>query len=492
MSKETPRTLYVSRPVVNTDDIIEWAKSQGLKSMLSSDELHVTICYSKEKFVWGDLKPSKEKLTVAAIKPDDKDPPVRQMEMFGKEKNVLVLQIESDELHKRWQEFCDEGASYDFPEYKPHITITYNGNDVDVDIDKIEPYQGKIVFGPEKFKKIEKQWAGDADEIDLTESILAEAVAVKEHDYVILSNPSAQQITVLQSKCRHEEGLRGLLDEGTLYVWDGFYATHGEAARLLGLPRTHEDVLYCLHIRRDEVEMEVSDVGMSNDPDTEFYDDDIIWFHKARANIEAGMAAVENNPALRRYYNGYVHIVFDDPQQWEDLKDFTSRHPFDRAITEARTEMANGIRVHVNPTAGQLAQMCDREDLRGICDGENVYVWPSYAGVHLHIMNALGIDSRYYDQRFYAFLPNFGENKRDWDDRTDLGNAYETLRSGVVIGARSHSFASLQKNPTIARWFSPARPMESKEQTLKTRLLEAEDKLNRIACKLERIRVSRS
>jgi hypothetical protein len=48
------------------------------------------------------------------------------------------------------------GASFDFEEYQPHVTITYQGGDLD--LSKVEPYRGKLVFGPEIFSEVVEDW----------------------------------------------------------------------------------------------------------------------------------------------------------------------------------------------------------------------------------------------------------------------------------------------------------------------------------------------
>ena len=48
-------SLYVSRPVLNADEIIAWAKSVGFKTTLPAEDMHVTVCYSKEPVNWSAL-----------------------------------------------------------------------------------------------------------------------------------------------------------------------------------------------------------------------------------------------------------------------------------------------------------------------------------------------------------------------------------------------------------------------------------------------------
>ena len=46
------RPLYVSRPVENADEIIAWAKSVGFETILPAEDMHVTVCYSREPVDW--------------------------------------------------------------------------------------------------------------------------------------------------------------------------------------------------------------------------------------------------------------------------------------------------------------------------------------------------------------------------------------------------------------------------------------------------------
>ena len=47
-----PRTLYVSRKLVNATEFMAWAKSQGFETTVPADELHVTVLYSRQPVDW--------------------------------------------------------------------------------------------------------------------------------------------------------------------------------------------------------------------------------------------------------------------------------------------------------------------------------------------------------------------------------------------------------------------------------------------------------
>ncbi|MCF3934336.1 DUF1073 domain-containing protein [Acuticoccus sp. M5D2P5] len=142
-----PRALYVSRKVLNGDAIVSWAKSQGLGSVLPAADLHVTIAFSRAALDWMKVGESwNGELKIAAGGP-------RMMERFG---DAVVLLFASSELSWRHEAIRAAGASWDHPEYQPHITISYAADGVD--LSNVEPYRGEIVLGPEIFAEVEDDW----------------------------------------------------------------------------------------------------------------------------------------------------------------------------------------------------------------------------------------------------------------------------------------------------------------------------------------------
>jgi hypothetical protein len=221
-------TLYVHRDVVNGDDIIDWAKSQGLKTMLDPSELHVTICYSNEEFDWSEIDEETDELVVPATDEDDS----RKIEMFGKDKNVLVIQFHSDDLLKRHEYFCDQGASYDFDTYKSHITITYDGADLADDHKDIEPYWGEIVLGPEVFAPIKDDFSDNVEEIDLTEAFHT-GITVKKEIVEIFKNPTRKEFNA----CVQYGEIRAFVIGDDLLVWKPMLALHAQVREALKLNR---------------------------------------------------------------------------------------------------------------------------------------------------------------------------------------------------------------------------------------------------------------
>lgn len=143
-----PRSLYVHRPVKNAAEIIRWAKSQGFKKTLEASDLHVTVAFSRTPLDWMKIDQAWD----SEIKIEGG---ARIIERLG-DKGAVVLLFKSDALDWRWRHFREAGAAWDFPEYQPHITISYDAGEIDVS--EIEPYQGDIVLGPERFSQVVENW----------------------------------------------------------------------------------------------------------------------------------------------------------------------------------------------------------------------------------------------------------------------------------------------------------------------------------------------
>lgn len=150
-----PRTLYVHRKVLNGDEILAWAREQGFTSTLPASDLHVTIAFSRAKVDWMRMGSTwEDEVTIPPGGP-------RLVERF--DGGAVVLLFASNMLSWRHDEMVDRGASWDWPEYQPHITISYNG--APADLDGIEAYQGRIVLGPEVFEEINEDWKAGITEL---------------------------------------------------------------------------------------------------------------------------------------------------------------------------------------------------------------------------------------------------------------------------------------------------------------------------------------
>ena len=142
--------LYVQRKLINTTEFIAWAKSQGFAKTVPPGELHMTIVFSKAPVEWSALPPETDNLSFLGDQ-GQRQQPVRTVGPLGSE-GAVVLKFQSERLQYRHSKWRDQGASWDYESFQPHITISYDGTGVD--LSKVTPYTGPLVFGPEIYEDI--------------------------------------------------------------------------------------------------------------------------------------------------------------------------------------------------------------------------------------------------------------------------------------------------------------------------------------------------
>ena len=147
-----PRSLYVSRKLLNADEFIAWAKGQGFETTTPADEMHVTVIHSHDLVDWlkvgAEWDWSEDKDGTFTVSPGGP----RIVEPLG-DKGAVVLFFVAPRLSWRHEEIRNAGASTRFPEYQPHVTITYKAP-ATLDLSKVEPFRGKLEFGPEIFAEV--------------------------------------------------------------------------------------------------------------------------------------------------------------------------------------------------------------------------------------------------------------------------------------------------------------------------------------------------
>lgn len=148
-----PRTLYVRRDVLNWREIEAWAKGQGFTTTVG-DKMHVTVLFSKTPVDWMKVGESwstgdgKGQMTINPGGP-------RVVEPLG-DGGAVVLLFSSTDLQWRHRSMIEAGASSDYDEFTPHVSISWDA--ADVDLDKVEPYRGKILLGAEIFEEVKENW----------------------------------------------------------------------------------------------------------------------------------------------------------------------------------------------------------------------------------------------------------------------------------------------------------------------------------------------
>ena len=153
LADATPRPLYVQRKLLNAADLIAWAKENGFTSTLPAGDMHVTVLYSRaavDPMKMGRDWSENEKGQIV-VRPGGP----RVIERLGE--NAVVMRFASPDLEWRHKAMVEAGGSHDWPEYAPHVTLSYE-EPGDVDLEALKPFNGELRFGPEIFEALDLDW----------------------------------------------------------------------------------------------------------------------------------------------------------------------------------------------------------------------------------------------------------------------------------------------------------------------------------------------
>lgn len=159
--KKIPDGTYAGiKFAVDTKQAIKkYMKDNKIPNPLNTNKIHSTLLYSRKYL--PDYKP-------AGILTNPWIGKAKQFSIFladpknGKDgSNCLVLEYECAEQSARFDELMNEhDATYDFDEYKPHITLSYNVGDLDVK--KLPKFEENLEIVEEYVKDLNLNYAESA------------------------------------------------------------------------------------------------------------------------------------------------------------------------------------------------------------------------------------------------------------------------------------------------------------------------------------------
>lgn len=141
------KPMYVSRKVLNGQDLHDWAQRAGFKNVVPADKMHVTVAYSKAPVHHGSVGPHQETVTAQA----------KHVGRLG-DGTDHVLHVDHPKLQERFKHMLGLGASWDHDtsNYQPHVTISYKPQERD--FTGIDPFKGDVVLGPEVIDDLKTGW----------------------------------------------------------------------------------------------------------------------------------------------------------------------------------------------------------------------------------------------------------------------------------------------------------------------------------------------
>lgn len=126
--------LWLSRPLVNTDEVYRWLRDAGVKKAIPPDQLHLTLATVRDPVKWEDLPLQEDEIVIG-----QGDKPVQ---IFAWTIKALVFADERISL--RHQELLSLYPTMDHPNFRPHLSL-YKGGRMPK-----STYAGRLVFGPER------------------------------------------------------------------------------------------------------------------------------------------------------------------------------------------------------------------------------------------------------------------------------------------------------------------------------------------------------
>lgn len=130
-------TYVAVLPVLSTRALLdEWIDDMLIPNRVPPQDLHVTLLYSRQ--------PVRITPTTNEFHADPVGFDIFQMDG----KKVLVLLLESPGMSRRHQQFMALGATHDYSDYTPHVTLSYDIGE-NFDMSALELPHFHMIFGDE-------------------------------------------------------------------------------------------------------------------------------------------------------------------------------------------------------------------------------------------------------------------------------------------------------------------------------------------------------
>lgn len=155
------RPFFVKASLKNGADVLAWMKESGFKSAMSPEHMHVTIAFSREPVNTTTLQMNETDTAIGEAGSGE-----RHVGRLGDNGAVVMhlTEAEAEPFRKRWKYFREQGASWDYDDYRCHMTLSYKDGRNDAELKDIPTYAGKLLFGGEELKELKqfgKDWSPD-------------------------------------------------------------------------------------------------------------------------------------------------------------------------------------------------------------------------------------------------------------------------------------------------------------------------------------------
>jgi hypothetical protein len=149
---ETGGGTFVSVRLTPTcnERIIAWMAQELIEEPTGGGDLHCTLVLDKNNKIVHDPIVFDPVLKI--------DPATYRIDLFGSNKNVLVLRFECPELEQRQAELMNQyGLVSEWGAYKPHITLSTKVQEIKTDL---EPPHFELEFDKESVEAFSTTYKG--------------------------------------------------------------------------------------------------------------------------------------------------------------------------------------------------------------------------------------------------------------------------------------------------------------------------------------------
>lgn len=141
---------YISRPVVNGEDLAAWALELGLNEILEPGAMHATILYSKTPVDTSAIPLQTNTISVT----------LRRAVPF-EISSALGVPIEHPTLNETHNRYLAIGATHDYADgvFRPHVTLKYDTTKEDLArFSGSRGFTGCLKLGAERIEPLRSGW----------------------------------------------------------------------------------------------------------------------------------------------------------------------------------------------------------------------------------------------------------------------------------------------------------------------------------------------
>lgn len=142
-----------------TQSLIDYMNEADIPNMLDKEKLHTTLLYSRKHCPNYEPADSVSYTgTPGGFEVWNTNPPEGSDSAVSR---CLVMKYDCPELIQRHKDLREEhGATHDYPEYTPHITLSYDIGDIDVNrFPDIRKHVSQINIVKEYKEELDLDWA---------------------------------------------------------------------------------------------------------------------------------------------------------------------------------------------------------------------------------------------------------------------------------------------------------------------------------------------